>query len=289
MRILIVGNGFLATGIAETLEQEGHDILVFARTKNRHLQTRQILGDIFNFEEFIKIFSWNPKVVIHTAWITTPGLYRDDLINIQYANFTTKLAQYVLESDLQHLVILGTCAEYGLQIEPSRAGITKLAPLTLYAQQKVAAFNSVIELMKDSHIRLTWARIFYPFGPNQDERRLIPILIRSLLRRENIILDDITSVHDWITTRDISSAISWILKSDLPVEIDIGTSLGYTNLELLQVLEKLLKANYPPPSQGSHHLGLNEVFVVDKQSALLTSGWSPKDTLKSGLEWVLNR
>ena len=265
MRILIIGNGFLAKVIAETLEQEGHEILVFARRPNHNLQTRQILGDIFDFEEFVKIFSWNPQVVIHSAWITTPGLYRDDLVNIQYANFTTKLAQYVLHSELQHLVILGTCAEYGFQIEPSRAGVTKLAPLTLYARQKVAAFNSVIELMKDSHIRLTWARIFYPFGPNQDEKRLIPILISSLLRKERITLHDITSVHDWITTLDVSSAISWILKNDLPVEIDIGTSFGYTNLELLQVLEKLLKVTYPLPSQGSHHPGLNEVFVVDKQ------------------------
>jgi hypothetical protein len=73
------------------------------------------------------------------------------------------------------------------------------------------------------------------------------------------------------------------------MEIDIGTSTGFTNLELLKTLEKLLQIEFSPPSQGTHVLGPNEVFIADKNSGLFTSGWSAKDTLTSGLEWVLDR
>jgi hypothetical protein len=38
---------------------------------------------------------------------------------------------------------------------------------------------------------------------------------------------------------------------------------------------------------GPHKVGISEVFVVGKDSPILKSGWLPKDSLKSGLEWVL--
>jgi nucleoside-diphosphate-sugar epimerase len=287
MKILVIGSGFLATELVLKLESEGHEILIFTRTPNAHIQSQQILGDVFDFEGFVKIFGWKPQIIIHTAWVTTPGKYKSDLSNFRYAEFTTKLAKFVVNSDLEHFIILGTCAEYGLQSAPSRAGYTKLVPTTIYAQQKVAALNSVIEVMRDSNVRLTWARIFHPYGPNQDQRRLIPLLIESLKNREPIILADTTSEYDWISTRDISSAISWTIRNKLPVEIDIGTSFGFTNLEIVKTLEELMQIEFPQPPRGNHNLGPSEVFIADKNSAIFTSGWLPEDSLTSGLEWVL--
>lgn len=287
MKILIIGNGFLGSAIFERLESEGHEILIFARTRHPGIQMQQVFGDIFNFEEFVKVLDWKPQVIIHTAWITTPGIYRNDPSNTEYANFTTSLAKSVLNSDVEHLIVLGTCAEYGLQEGPSAAGVTTLAPTNLYAQQKVVAFKSVEKLFQETNARFTWARVFYPFGPHQHENRLIPHLTHSLKSDTPIRLADISSVYDWITTRDISSAISWIIEHKLPVEVDIGTTIGITNLELLMTLEELLQTEHRVTMQQGHELGLGEIFVMGKDSPLLVSGWLPRDTLRSGLEWVL--
>jgi nucleoside-diphosphate-sugar epimerase len=289
MRILIIGNGLLGTAIVQRLESEGHSILIFARRRNDKIQSRQVLGDIFLFSDFIKVLDWKPEVIVHTAWITTPGIYKDAATNIQYQEFTTNLAKIVKGSDIKHLLILGTCAEYGHQSEPSNAGITKLTPSTLYAQQKVAAFSSTREILQDSNIRFTWARVFYPYGPGQDRNRLIPRLIGALRDRKPIALIDTSSVYDWITTRDIALAISWIIENVLPMEIDIGTSLGYTNLELLIELEDILGARGQLSLSGAHEVGLKEVFVTDRKSPLLVSGWSPEDSLHSGLGWMLRQ
>lgn len=287
MRVLITGSGFIAASLVLQLESEGHDLLVYSRTQSERIQCHQIVGDIFNFEEFTKALSWEPQLIIHTAWITTPELYRNDLSNYKYAQFTANLAKYIAYSNVEHLIMLGTCAEYGHQGGPSTAGISNLSPSTLYAEQKVAAFYAAKELLCDSEVRFTWARIFYPYGPNQDQKRLIPHLIYSLKTGEPVNLADTSSIHDWITTRDIASAISWVIKHNMPVEIDIGTSFGFTNLELLSTLENLLQTTYQLPAQGMHDFGLNDVFVTGKYSPLFTSGWSPTDTLSSGLEWVL--
>jgi nucleoside-diphosphate-sugar epimerase len=289
MKILIIGSGFLGTSIFEKLDSEGHDLLIFSRTRSERIQNRHVLGDIFDFNDFFKVLDWKPQVVIHTAWITTPGMYKNDVSNFKYAAFTTNLAAAIAHSNVEHLMILGTCAEYGVRVGPKEPSLARTSPPTIYAQQKVIAFNSAKELLQDSEVKLTWARVFYPYGQYQDPRRLIPSLINSLKKGEPAVLADTTSIYDWITTRDIASAISWILKNDLPMEIDVGTSLGHSNLEIVLILERLLKVNRHPASQRFDEFGLNEVFVANKNSPLFTSGWSPSDSLDTGLEWVLNQ
>jgi nucleoside-diphosphate-sugar epimerase len=288
MKILIIGNGLIATALIQRLESEGHELLIFSRTPNQRIHSKQIVGDIFNFEEFMKVLAWNPQIVIHTAWITTPGLYRNDSSNYKYAEFTVELARIIAFSDVEQLIVLGTCAEYGYQLGPSTAGVTKLSPNTLYAEQKVTAFKTAKELLQGSNTRLTWARIFYPYGPNQDKKRLIPQLIQALRNHESFQLTDRTSIHDWITTRDIASAISWAIENEVPTEIDVGTSFGFTNLELLLTLEDLLQTTLQQTLDLVSTPGQGEVFVVGKNSPLLVSGWSPTDSLVSGLEWVLS-
>ena len=288
MKILVIGGGFIAGSIVQRLKFEGHELRVYSRSINTKIQCRQILGDIFSFEEFLKVLTWKPQIIIHTAWITTPGIYRDDPSNLKYTHFTSELARYIRNSDIEHLIILGTCAEYGRQSAPSTAGITSLSPNTLYAEQKVAAFNAVNEILLESDTRLTWARVFYPYGPNQDQKRLIPKLIRTLKNGIPIQLDDTSSIYDWITIRDISSAISWIINNEVPTEIDVGTTFGFTNFDLLTTLEELLQTTNQIPTRDGHIIGLNEVFVAGKKSPLLVSGWMPKDSLTSGLEWVLD-
>ena len=289
MKILIIGNGFLGSAICQRLQSDGHEVLIFARTWRAEIQAQQVLGDIFNFQDFVKVLDWKPQVIVHTAWITTPGVYRNDPSNTEYANFTKTLAEFVVNSDVEHLIVLGTCAEYGFQNGPSAAGITVLSPTSHYAQQKVVALNSVREVFRGSKVRFTWARIFYPYGPNQHQKRLIPRLIDSLTKGESITLADTSSIYDWITTRDIAFAVSWILDNELPQEIDVGTSFGYTNLELLKTLEKLLQRTNTFGSYNNHDFGLNEFFVVSSNSPLLNSGWSPRDSLVDGLEWILGR
>ena len=287
MKILVIGSGLIATSLVQRLESEGCELLVYSRNFNEKIKCRQVLGDIFDSNRFEGALKWRPQVIIHTAWITTPGIYGSDPLNFEYAQFTINLAKRVYQSDLEHLIVLGTCAEYGYQTEPSMAGVTKTSPMTLYAKQKVVAHNQVKLLLQESEVRLTWARIFHPYGPRQDQKRLIPMLANRLRNGEQVRLSDISSIYDWISTRDISSAISWIIHGQLPPEIDIGTSFGYTNLELLTILVELLNIRNRPPSPEVHDFGRQEMFVVNSESPLFRSGWAPGDSIHRGLEWVL--
>lgn len=288
MRILVTGNGLLASSIVSQLTEQGHELMVFSRSARPSISCPQVQGDIFDFESFCSAMDkWDPQIVVSTAWITTPGIYRNDALNLKYAGFTKNLADYVKYTNVEHLILLGSCAEYGYQIAPSIAGVTKLAPQNLYAEQKVMAMKSARASLISTQVRLTWARVFYPYGPNQDQRRLIPHIVQNLTNQRPIFLNDITSVYDWISARDVASAISWVIEHELPFELDIGTSLGYTNLEILKMAEKLLGEKYAINSDDQHKIGLSEVLVAGKESPLFKSGWEPADSLATGLEWVM--
>lgn len=287
MKILVIGNGFIGSAIIRRLELEGHELLIFSRSKKVGIKSPQVSGDIFNFNELITALSWNPQVIIHTAWITSHRDYPEHSSNYDYAKFTAKLASFTSRTNLEHLIILGSCAEYGHPNRVSVAGVTDLSPNNLYARQKIEAMNSAKTSLLGTEVRLTWARIFQPYGPNQDYKRLIPSLIKSLKSNLQVTLNDTTSVLDWITTRDIASAISWLIIHNTPIEVDIGTGIGYTSIEILEQLEGLLGRSDQSTRIDAQSPFEKRVMVVGKDSPIFESGWRPSDTLKSGLEWVL--
>ena len=287
MKILVIGNGLLGTSLIKRLKSENHTLMVFSRRYREEIECEQKIGDIFSFDKFKSVFNWKPQIVINTAWITTPGIYRNDPSNHMYSQFAVDLANHVSHTDVEHIINFGTCAEYGPQSGPVEAGTTQLAPTTLYGEQKVAAHRGVELSLKGTEIRSTWARIFYPYGPGQDPHRLIPMLINAIKNSNEIKLNDISSQYDWISARDVASAISWVIRTDLPPQIDVGTSVGYTNLQILETLYKMLKPQGGMPSNLKHDFGLNQKLIVSKNSPLLKSGWVAQDSLESGLQLVL--
>jgi len=287
MKILVIGNGYLASSIIERLISDGHVVRIYSRTSKARFLCEQICGDIFDYENLQKALTWKPNVVINTVWITNPGSYKNDESNYEYAKFAIDLAEFVHQTGVGHLIVLGSCAEYGLRGEPSIGGITALAPQSLYAEQKVVALDGIKNLLRSSGSNFTWARIYFPYGPNQNKNRLVPYLIDSLRKSRSISLFDSTSRYDWITTRDIASGISWIINEQLYLEVDVGTSVGYTNIELLRNLEETMKMSCQTLLQMKDRADKSEVLIASHESSLLKSGWRPIDTLSSGLVWIL--
>jgi nucleoside-diphosphate-sugar epimerase len=287
MKILVIGNGFIAKPIIAQLQSEGHSLKVYSKSAKVDVHCEQVVGDIFDFKNFIKVLSWEPQIIIQAAWVTSHVSYTEDPLNYEFTKFTLALVKEVLRTNLEHFIVLGSCAEYGLQMAPSIAGETCLNPNNVYAKQKVTTFSSCLEILSKSDIRLTWARIFQPYGFGQDQNRLIPYLISALRANEKIHLRDITTLHDWITTQDIASAISWVVNKSLPVEVDVGTSIGHSNLEVLEKLQKIMGFSDQSRFTSASPVGSRRMAVVGKSSPLFSNGWRPTMDLDAGMEWLL--
>lgn len=289
MKIVLLGNGFLAHELIQSLENQGFELLICSRHENSSISSRQLIGDIFDDQLLIEALKWEPKVLINTAWITSHNSYMNDERNYAYSQFSKRLAQYSIDSTLEHIIAFGSCAEYGTQSSPSVAGVTKLAPSNLYALQKMEALYSMREILAGSKIRLTWARIFQPYGRNQDPNRLVPYLINAIRSELKIELRNSTAINDWITTIDIASAISWVIHNQCATEIDIGTGIGHSNYSLVQKLLTLMGKSCDSLNLGPISSESSSIAVVGNASPIFKSGWRPKYDLDSGLSWVLGK
>ena len=288
MKILVIGNGFLACPIIEKLDSEGHEVNVYSRQVKSNIKVQQIEGNILESEKLQGVFRNNYQVVINTAWITTQNQYPTHESNKDYSRCAINLASRAAQSGVEHFIGFGSCAEYGKQSSPCIAGETLLNPENLYAEQKVETFQQTRQLLSLTKTRFSWLRVFQPYGLRQDPERLVPYLINGLKNHLNIEIKDNKSCLDWVTTRDIASAVSWVLNNSLPSELDIATSIGHTNLDVLSYLQVLLGKAKQTPLVDQSSVESPQVLVAGKESPIFTSGWRPEDTLEAGLEWVVS-
>ena len=288
MKILVIGNGFLACPIIEKLDSEGHEVNVYSRQVKSDIRVKQIEGNILESEKLQGVFRNNYQVIINTAWITIQNQYPTHESNKDYSRCAISLASRAAQSGVEHFIGLGSCAEYGKRSSPCVAGETLLNPKNLYAEQKVETFQQTRQLLSLTKTRFSWLRVFQPYGLRQDPERLVPYLINGLKNQLNIEIKDNKSCLDWVTTRDIASAVSWVLNNSLPSELDIATSIGHTSLDVLSHLQVLLGKAKQTPLVDQSSVESSQVLVAGKESPIFTSGWRPEDTLETGLEWVVS-
>ena len=204
MKILVIGNGFLACPIIEKLDSEGHEVNVYSRQVKSNIEVQQIEGNILESEKLQGVFRNNYQVVINTAWITIQNQYPTHESNKDYSRYAISLASRAAQSGVEHFIGFGSCAEYGKRSSPCIAWETLLNPENLYAEQKVETFQQTRQLLSLTKTRFSWLRVFQPYGLRQDPERLVPYLINGLKNQLNIEIKDNKSCLDWVTTRDIA-------------------------------------------------------------------------------------
>ena len=130
------------------------------------------------------IFSSNPQNIILLSWPGLPNYFSTHHLTENLVN-SIKLVQSL--NKLESLVVAGTCYEYGLIHGPLPVSLTT-SPVTAYGTAKDALQKALtFSLFKNRNIRLCWARIFYPYGPDQNPSSLYPLLINSKLQGNTTI------------------------------------------------------------------------------------------------------
>jgi nucleoside-diphosphate-sugar epimerase len=293
MKILVVGgSGFLGKEIVKQLDAEGNNILSMRRSGGLIVNKNEIFADISKPESYKNFINdWRPQVVVQCAWVTAQKIYRQSPENLNYSSQTLQFAKDCFAAGTRHFIGLGSSAEYGIQLLPCDAANTKPNPDDPYGESKLKTMHQLHELANAENVKLTWARIFQPYGLGQDSERLIPWAAQQMLVGQEIKLQN-PNVHlDWISSRDIARAISWCIKNATPEVIDIGTAIGTSVHQVLVEVAKIIGVN-PELTLSTEVLDLQNTkgnLVVSPDSPLIQSGWRHKDSLQVGLSWALGR
>ena len=293
MKVLITGaSGFVGSHVARLLVAEGCEVYALVRESSNRWRIRDILPSMYLRQSDLVAFEnvntylqeIKPELCIHLAWYAVPGKYLNSQENLDSIQASINLLSQLAELGCKRFVGIGTCFEYDLSLGYlSESSLTK--PITLYAATKVALSTILQQFAQITEMEIAWIRLFYQYGPMEDERRLIPGIISSLLRDEVVKTTKGEQIRDFLHIEDVASAIWAVAKSNVSGVVNVGSgqpvTVGQIALELGNLLGK----------PDLIHLGAlpyrpNDPMFICANNELLRkkTDWTPKYNLTTGLK-----
>ncbi len=229
-----------------------------------------------------KLAAFKPDVCFHLAWYAEPGKYLDSPENVPLLQYSLELLQALIQVGCGQIVIAGTCAEYDTDLGYLREdGPTK--PGTIYAASKLALCTVSQFMAAAAGIHLVWARLFYLYGPYEDQRRLVPALIRTVQRGEHFAATAGQQVRDYLHVADVAAAL-WTLGAHPANGIfNICSGQPITMRQLMETLANLMERSGLIDFGKVPYRPWEPMFVCGANTKLQQLGWSPRYTLIEGL------
>ena len=283
MRVLLTGaTGFIGAHVARALVARGaevHGLTLPGASRDRLAEVASQLemreGDLAD-RTWVRdtVTSIAPEATIHLAWFAEPGTYlRATPENLASLRGGINLLEALAEGGTcRRVVLAGTCLE----------NLTGPGP-TIYAAAKAAQHRLDLGFA-DRSMPAACAHIHYLYGPWEDERRVIPTVIRSLLRGERIDVTSGTQSRDYMHVSDVAEALCRVLDSDLESRTDICTG---TPARLRDVFDEIARATGRPELLRIGALADSESIgwpTSGDPTALLTTGWRPRYNLREGIQ-----
>lgn len=265
-KVIVTGiNGLIGQYITEPLKDLGFEVYGIGTKYIKTNKFNYIKIDINNISKLRKIFNQiEPQYLIHLAW---------DIEDLNSNNHFKLLSSSISMLDCfkecggKKAVYIGTCFEYKYKRIPLKEN-DKLNPTTIYAKCK-NYLREISELYCDkNNIDFCWARIFYTYGKNENNKRLFPQIINGLKNNQKVSINHSQLKRDYMFAGDVAKAIALILNSKFKGIINIcgGKSISLENIAItiakklnkLELLDlKKLETKEPDSIVGDNSILLN--------------------------------
>lgn len=230
----------------------------------------------------------SPEICIHSAWSADPRTYLSSPENVAHLTAMLDLISALSSAGCTRFVGIGSCFEYACTKNPvSETSATK--PWTLYGACKLAASHVGAQLAHTLDMSFAWCRLFWLYGPYEANARLVPSVVRGLLRGETVPTTDGRQLRDFLHVADVASAIGAVSLSGLEGVVNIGSG------EPVRVREVLDTLRLSIGGAGEFRPGARQARIGDppavwaETSKLRALGWAPTWSLEEGLrntvEW----
>jgi nucleoside-diphosphate-sugar epimerase len=281
MRVLVTGaTGFIGSHVVREAVARGHEVVALVRPGSSIERLADIVdriavvdGDLDEAPTIGRVaLEVRPAAIIHLAWYAEPGRYLTDVRrNLASLEGSIRLLEAALDSGCPRVVLAGTCLENDQRASPSIYEASKRAQHVL-----AGAFDRPGSSVACGHV-------YYLLGPGEDGRRVVPTVIRSLLRSEPIATTDGHQRRDYLHVADVAAAFCTLAETSIGGGVDlcsgstvrlrdlfamIGDEMGKRDLIQLGALG-------PTPDQG--HDGPGD------PGRLRALGWAPRHDLRDAV------
>lgn len=211
MRIAVTGaGGFVGRHVLRALQLADADVVAVVRPgstlRDDASGVETVPLDLANpgADAFSRMGS--PDSLIHLAWGGLPHYqsphHLDAELPLQQA-----FLEACIRSGLAHLVVAGTCLEYGLQSGELHESSPAL-PITQYGKAKDQLRGSLQQQQASFGFGLGWFRIFYLYGPGQAATSLYSQLQAAVARGDaGFAMSPGDQVRDFMRVEDAARSI----------------------------------------------------------------------------------
>ena len=291
MRVFVTGaSGFIGAHLVPVLLNAGCEVAILAfpgdtlwRLRGMMDQLRIIQGDLGAINGISSdLTDFHPDICIHLAWYVEPGQYLESTQNITWMMNSLELLTLLIKVGCRQVVMTGTCAEYNTDIGYlNETSPTK--PTTLYAASKLSLCVLGEQMTKGTGTRFAWARLFYLYGSKEDDRRVVPALIKSLLRNEPFAVSKGEQIRDYMRVEDVASALWFIAQRQLEGVFNISSGVPVTMRALMEMIGDILEKKELIQFGALPQRQWEPPFICGDNQKLRQLGWQPQYSLRDGL------
>jgi len=291
MNVFLTGaSGFIGSHVAKTLLERGHNVAVLVMPDDPmpRLQDmgasleilRGTLGDAEALEKFF--YTCRPEACIHLAWYAEPGKYLEADQNIQSLTESLSLFKRLIAAGCRQIVGAGTCFEYDTNFGFLREE-TPALPASLYAAAKLSCYLTGSRMASNAGVPFAWGRIFYPFGPLEDPRRLVPAAIAALKEEKPFAASPGQQVRDYIHVADVAAAFCVLAEKQAEGIFNISTGNPVSIRQLLETIGALMNRADLIQLGALPYRNWEPPFICGCNARLRNLGWNPRYLLEEGL------
>ena len=280
-------------------------------------------GDIRDENILEKIFSESQQIgkpfdaVIHFAGLKAVTDSVSNPLHYWDVNFngSTNLLRVMNKYNCRTIVFSSSATIYGISNDKPLKENTHIDPINPYGKTKAAIEQLLNDIYNSnpSEWRVVNLRYFNPIGahfsgrigesPNGIPNNIFPIITqvasgsldKLTIFGDNWPTKDGTAIRDYVHVLDLAeghiSALNYLVKStNKIIDLNIGTGLGTSVLELVRTFERVNNVEIPLEF-STRRLGDCCTVIANNSKALSCLGWRAKRSLeemcKDGWKWQL--
>lgn len=307
MAILVLGGaGYIGSHMVDRLVEAGQEKVVVVDnlvTGHRAAVNPDAVfyeGDLADQDFMRKVFKENPDVdaVIHFAAYSLVAESMEKPLKY-FDNNTSgmvKLLEVMNECGVKYIVFSSTAATYGIPEEIPILETTQQNPINPYGESKLM-METIMKWSDQAYgIKYVPLRYFNVAGAKPDgsigedhgpETHLLPIILQVAQGvREKIMIfgddyntPDGTNVRDYVHPFDLADAhllaVEYLRKGNESTAFNLGSSTGFSNLQILEVARKVTGKEIPAEKAGRRP-GDPDTLIASSEKARTVLGWKPQ-------------
>lgn len=282
--LLTGGTGFIGGAVIDILLEKGYEVHLISSKKQE--QKEGVINHQLDLLDSIKLSEFFAKnsfeSVIHLAWYVASN-YQENDENLNWLIATLNFIKLFQKSGGKKFLAAGSVLEYDLSRGYLSEDFSPLNASSLYASSKTALYKVLSAYCKKYNIDFKWARIFNVYGPFEKRQRLMPCVIISCLKGENVKVSKCLKFQDYLYVSDMASGIVALFESDYNGAMNICSNQP---VQLRFIVEKIAElTNFKGEIlYGKMPENFSANLIVGDNQKLLNLGWEAKVSLELGLE-----